>query len=128
MLVVEVDAIHAEALEAAVTGLLHVIGPSVDAGELAVGPADVSKFGRQHDLVAPPAEGTAHELFVSSDAVHIRRVEEVHAERERAVDGGDGLGIVGRAVEFRHSHAAQSNRRYLWAIPSEFSLLHDCSE
>jgi hypothetical protein len=37
---------------------------------------------------------------------------------------GDGFLIVARAVEFRHSHAAQAERRDGQSLGSKFSLFH----
>ena len=54
MLVVQVDMVDAEPLEAHVAGGLHVLGPAVDSQEGAVDPAHVRELGRDRHLVAQP--------------------------------------------------------------------------
>jgi hypothetical protein len=46
------------------------------------------------------------------------------AEIQRSVNGGSGFLVVARAVEFRHSHAAQAERRDGQSLGSQFSLFH----
>src|ERR1035437_7242296 len=60
--------------------LLHILGPSIDAQELPLGPTDISEFGCENHLVAAVANGAPHQFFVFSDAVHIRGVKEIYAE------------------------------------------------
>ena len=88
-----------------------------DVGRAAVDPADGAvrrvahdaALGREHHAVAPAANGASHELLVGEGAVHVRRVEQRHAEVERAVDGGDRLRLVARTVELAHAHAAEAD-------------------
>ncbi len=119
VLVVEVDVVDAEALEAGVAGLANVFGPAVDAEEFAVGAAHVAELGGENDAVAAVADGAADELLVASGAVHVGGVEEVDAGVEGAVDDGDGFGVVGGSVELRHAHAAEAERGDVEAVASE---------
>ena len=108
VLVVEVDVVDAEALQRRVAGLPHVLRSAGDAEELAVLAAHVAELRREHDLVAPARDGPTDEALVGEGAVHVRGVKESNAEVEGALDDGDRLGVVGRAVELAHAHAAES--------------------
>ena len=56
--------------------------------------AHVAELRREHDLVAPARDRAADEPLVRERPVHVGRVEERHAELERAVDRRDRLGVV----------------------------------
>ena len=66
----------------------------------------------------------ADQSLVGVRPVHVGGVEEVAAELERAVDRARRLLLVGRAVERRHAHAAEADRRDLGPVRSERALLH----
>ena len=104
VLIVEVDGLDLEALQARLAAAADVVGPAVDPEEAPVGTAHVAELGRQHDLVAPAREGPAHELLVPADAVHVGGIEEGDAEFDGAMDGRDRFPIVAPAVELRHPH------------------------
>ena len=55
VLVVEIDVVDAEPLEARVAGLPDVVGVAANAEALAVLAADVAELRREHDLVAAAA-------------------------------------------------------------------------
>src|SRR4051795_5939388 len=57
VLVVEVDRLDPEPPEARLTGLAHVVRPSVDPEEGAVRGTYVAELGGDHDLIAPVADG-----------------------------------------------------------------------
>src|ERR1041385_1340251 len=56
VLVVEINHLDAQPLQAAVACLLYVFWTAIHAQELAFGPAHVAELGGQHDLVAPAFE------------------------------------------------------------------------
>ena len=58
-----------------------------------------------------PLIASADQLLVGHRPVQLRGVQEVDPQLQRALDGGDRLALVGRAVEGRHPHAAQAERR-----------------
>jgi len=132
VLVVEVDRVHAEAPQARVACLQDVLRLAVDAGG-AVGLAQVAELGREHDLVAAPPERLAEQLLVVAPAVHVRGVEEVHAEVDRPVDDRDRLRVVALAVRAGHGHAAEADGRDPERAVAERSIVHwalreaDCS-
>jgi alcohol dehydrogenase class IV len=116
VLVVEVDLVHAEALERGLARAAHVLRLAVDADPAAVLPALVAELRRQHDLVAAVGDRAADEQLVGERPVHVGGVQEVHAELDRAVDGGDRLVLVGAPVELGHAHAAEADGRDLQAL------------
>jgi hypothetical protein len=127
MLVVEVDRLDAEPLEAALARRAHVLGLAVDAADGAILAADDAELGGEHYLVTPAADRAPHQLLVRVRPVHVGRVEEVDAQVERAVDGRDGLRLVTRSVELRHAHAAEPDRGDGRAVAAETALLHQRS-
>ena len=122
VLVVEIDRVDLEPLQARFAGLAHVIRLAADTEALAVRPAHIAELRGEHDLVAPIRNGTADEFLVAADAVHVGRVEKGHAELDRAMDRGDGLHLVAAAVELRHAHAAEADGGHLQR--TELTLLH----
>ena len=116
VLVVEIDVVDAEALEAAFDRLPHVVRAAVDPSAPWGRGALDAELGGDHDAVAPALDGAADEFLVGVRAVHVGRVEEGDAELERAVDGGDRLGLVPAGVELAHPHAAQPDGGDLGAI------------
>ena len=66
-------------------------------------------LGREHHPVAPAANRPADQLLVGERAVHVGGVEQRHAEVEGAMDGGDRLRLVARAVELAHPHAPEAD-------------------
>src|SRR5262249_34973187 len=73
---------------------------------------------------AAGAQRLSHELLVRSPAVDVGRVEEVDARIERRGDGGERFGLVRRAVELAHAHAAETHHGKGEAFSSELALFH----
>ena len=125
VLVVEVDVVDAQAPQRGLGGLLDVLGPAVEAaGGGVVGVADDPELRGQHDLVAAVGDGAADELLVGVGAVDVGGVEEGDAELEGAVDGGDRLVVVARAVELGHAHAAEAEGGDGRALEAQGACLH----
>src|SRR4051794_22636703 len=123
VLVVEVDGVHAEALERRLARLAHVAGVAADAEELAVLAAHVAELrGDQRALPAPLAQRAADKPLVGERAVHVGGVEQGHAELERAVDGAHRLALVGGPVELRHPHAPEAERSRFEAVAADAAL------
>ena len=109
MLVVEVDRVDAQTPEAGLAARAHVLGAPVDPTLLGLrGVAHDPELGGDDHGLAAIADGAPDELLVGEGAIDVGRVEERHTEVDRPVDGGDALGLVGRAVELRHAHAAEA--------------------
>ena len=124
MLVVKVNHLDAEAAQTGIARRAHVFGPTVDAEEAPVLAAHVPELRREHHAVAPVAYRAPDEFFVSSDAVHVRRVQKVDAEFQRAMYGRHRLLVVALTVELRHAHAAKAQSRDLQSALAQLSLLH----
>ena len=87
----------------------HVVGLAADAApERVVGIADDAELGGDDDAVAPALDGLADQDLVGVRAVDVGGVEQRDAEIEGAMDRGDAFGLVGRAVELGHAHAAEA--------------------
>lgn len=97
---VDVDPIGLEPLQAALAGL--------DRGTL----AGVVRIDLADDeqLVAPAADRFGNRLLRTALAIHLRRVDQGHAEIDGELDGGDFLGAA-RAV-FAHAPGADSEGRH----------------
>src|SRR5205823_10179013 len=85
VLVIEVDRVDAEPLQADLARLLHVFGAAVDAIG-AAGLAGLAEFGGDDDLVMQPLQGAAEQFFVMAPALPVRAVEMIHAELDRALE------------------------------------------
>jgi hypothetical protein len=109
VLVVEVDVVGAEALQRVLARLLDVLGAPVGGAAARVGGiADDPELRGQHDLVAAIGDRAPDEALVCVRAVDVGGVEEVDAQLDGAMDHGDRLVVVARAVELGHAHAAQA--------------------
>jgi hypothetical protein len=106
MLVVQVDLLDAQALQAGVAGGAHVLRPAVHTEDFTRGPAHDAELGGQHHFAAARAQHLRQQTFVGAAAVHVGGIEKIHSDVERMVQHGEIGGLVGRAVEVRHAHAA----------------------
>src|SRR6185312_1126616 len=77
-----------------------------------------------HHLMPPAFDRLADQPVVMAIAIACRGIEEIHAEIERAADGGDRFRIVGRAVGARHAVAAETDRRDYEIGTAEAVTLH----
>jgi hypothetical protein len=98
--------------------MVRKYGPAVHAEEIFLRVAHVAELGRPHDRGPAAFERAANQPLVLADAIHVRRVENRHAQVERAVEGGDGFLVITRTVKFRHAHAAQPKGGDCQALPS----------
>jgi hypothetical protein len=75
MLLIEIDRVHLEPCEAGLAGLADVLRATTDPGGPTLGIADIAELGGQHDLVAPTADRSTHELLVVAVAVDVGSVK-----------------------------------------------------
>ncbi len=124
VLVVEVDGLHPQPLQAGLAGGDHIIGAAVDA-EAAARRADIAELGGEHRL-GPVAvlQGPAQQFFVGPRAVHVGRVQEVGAGVQRLAQGGDRLVVIDRPVEIGHGHAAEPQGRHCQPVLAQGPRLH----
>ncbi len=107
--VVQVDDVNAQPPQAGVDRLPDVGGVVADRPvRRVVLPALDGELRREGDLVAVRLDEGGEELLVAAEAVHVRGVEQGHAQIERDLQGLAGGGLVGVAVELAHAHAAQA--------------------
>jgi len=109
MLIVEIDHLDAEALEARLARTHDVFRTAVR-DLAAAARAQIAELRRQYDFGAAPLDGLADDLFVVAEAVHVGRVEKGNAPIQRVVNKGYSGLVVARAVGARKGHAAQSAR------------------
>jgi hypothetical protein len=124
VLIIQVDVIQAETLKGTIAALPYVLWPPIDARPAAVRCPHVAELRGQHDLAAPVPDRLAHEDLVLAYAVHVGRVQEIDPQFQRAVDCGDGLGLVAGAVELAHAHAAQAQGRNGQSLSAKTPLFH----
>jgi hypothetical protein len=87
---------------------------------LAVGQPDVAELGGEDVLLPPPPECPPDQFLVGAVLpIGVGGVDEVHADLGGAMQRRDRLVGIGHAVDRRHAHAAECDRRYVEV--SEFS-------
>ncbi len=124
VLVVEIDGLDPEALQALLAGLHDVFGPAVDP-EAAIGGALVAELGGDHRLAAIAIrQGPLQQLLIGAQAVHVGGVQEVRAPIQRFAHRGDGFIFVESAVDRGHGHAAEPQGGNLQPLPAELAHLH----
>jgi hypothetical protein len=119
---VQVDVVDAEAAQRAVDALAHVSRGAVAADRERRGVLDDEADLRgQHRLLAAAGERAAHDLLVGERPVHVRRVDQRHAELECPVDDRDGAVVVAlrAGVGPGHAHAAEADGAGLQAARAE---------
>ena len=81
VLVVQIDVIHAQALEGLLHGITNICRGGIHT-KFAVRPlaGHETKLGGNNDLVSVSFEGLAHENFVLEGAIDFSSVEECHTE------------------------------------------------
>ncbi len=86
MLVIKIDRIDAETLEARVARGADIFGTAVDFTASRIGrrPHD-SELGRDYEFIAPAADYLADQFLVAMRPVRVRGVEEGDAQLERAL-------------------------------------------
>ena len=123
MLVIDVDHVDAQTLQARLAGAQYV-GRAAIHVLLAVGALRLPELGRHHHAIAAPTQRLAEQLLVVPPAVHVGRVEKVDALVERVVDDADRLFVVRVAIDAGHRHQAETDRRNLDAAIAERAHFH----
>src|SRR5258706_12342132 len=101
MLVVEVDRIDAEALQAGVAGGTHIRGASVEAARVRIGlAAHDAKFCGEKNFVSKAANRRANQNLVIAGPVNVRGIEEGDAQFDRAMDLCDRFPLSPLPVKF----------------------------
>ena len=84
-----------------------------------MGPRTLPNLVARNDIAAPVADRPADQLLVLARPVHVGGVEEVHAAIQGVMDDRDRVGIVVRAVEVAHAHAAEPDGRDFGPVAAE---------
>ena len=125
---VEPDGVDAEAAQGRLAGLPQVVRRAVE-GPAAVAGTQVAALGGDQHLggvgavggQGPGDQGLVVADLVGADVVGVGGVDEGDAGVERGVDGGDGAGLLGSALD-RHRHAAESEGADLGV--ADLALVH----
>src|SRR6185295_14267660 len=123
VLVVEVDDVDAQALQARLARLHDVLGLAVHA-LLALRVLGLAELGGDDHALAAALQRLAEQRLVVAPAVHVRGVGEIDALVERVVDDADRLVVAGVAIDARHGHEAQAEGGYLDAALAERARFH----
>jgi hypothetical protein len=125
VLIVEVNVVNSEAAQAGLAGGANVFRLAIYVARGGVvWVANDSELGGEHDLVALAFDRLADQFFVLVRSVDVGGVEEVDAEFEGAVKGGDGFVVVASAVKLGHAHAAESESGNREASMSKMARFH----
>src|SRR5438067_546630 len=125
VLIIEIDDIEIEPAQTSFASLLYIIGLAADAAKLRLGwVAQNSELGCDDDLFAMPSQRAADQLFISVRSIHVRGIEKSDAELERARNCGERFFIIAAAIEVRHAHAAETDRRNARSASPKLSLFH----
>ena len=124
VLIEEVDMVGLEPLERAFHRLADVRRAAVEAGALLAVVEAEAELGGDGHLVAAAGERAAEQLLVLEGAIDLGGVEEGAAEFDGAMQRGDRLGFVRRAVGLAHAHAAEADRRDLQPLAAELARGH----
>jgi hypothetical protein len=110
---VDVDVGGAEPAKRVGEEVLHRGRAQVVADDAPVGSSQEPELHAHHGLLAvASSQRFAQQQLVVAHAVVVAGVEQRDPRVERRLDRGDALGLVGRAVEVGHAHAAERERRY----------------
>ncbi len=123
VLVVQVDRLLAQPLEARLASLRHVFGAAID-GILPALDTDLSELGHQHHAIAAALDRAADQFLVMAPAVHVRGVEMVHAHVDRAADQILRRPVIGIAIDAGERHAAEPDRGDREPAATERTMLH----
>ena len=95
MLVIQIDHVHAQALQAGFARGSNIFRLATDAAQIRIGfVADDSEFGGEKNFVATVADGFADKDFVVAVAVDVGGIQEIDTKFDGAVNRGDGFGVV----------------------------------
>ncbi len=101
---VKIDPVGLEPLQAALAGLDHALLRGVVRQHLA----------DDEQPVAMPGDGAADDLLGGAAAVHLGRVDQIHAEVDAELQGG--LLVGGAAAVLAHMPGAEAEGRHAFAI------------
>src|SRR5262245_59657555 len=111
MLVIAIDHVDAQALQAVRARLSDILRPAIDTFSLAVA-AHLTKFSDKHDLISSALNGASNHFLVMSPAIHVGGIEVVNATVDGLANEILRFSVVGGAIDTRQGHAAQPDRAH----------------
>src|SRR6185312_2656780 len=125
VLVVEIDVVGAEALQAALDGAADLLGAAVDVAAMRTGLlVDIpAELGRDQDLVAHAGKRFADHFLVGPRPIDFGGVEEIHAALDRRAQQLDHLRPVGNGARLAVAHGAKGQCADFEAL-AKFTLFH----
>src|SRR5262245_42937434 len=123
VLVVEIDDIDAEPLEALIARDRHIVWPPVGQSALAAG-AHVAELGGDDRAIAPVMDRTGDQLLVLAVAVDVGRVAEVDAELDARMHRAHALLVVGSAIVTGKAGASHADSGDLQPLSAQLSQFH----
>jgi len=119
---IDVDVVDAEAFEGVGEGGFDGGGAGVKSEPGSAGGALSAEFNGEQDLLALEMEGAGDEHLIVAHTVEVAGIDEVDAGIDGGVNGGEGFGIVRRAVDAAHSHAAEGDGEDIGAGGAELAV------
>src|SRR5262245_48954403 len=86
MLIVQVNDVESEAAQAGLTRGFDIGWGAICTGDTSISSAYHAEFGREDDACPSPLECLTEEFFVAPQAISIGRIQEIHAQVERAMN------------------------------------------
>jgi hypothetical protein len=128
VLIVEIDDVDLEPLEAGIDGVKYVLPVAAHAEELALRAADVAELRGQEHILAAARDRLSDQLLVVAGAVHVGGIDEVAAGIEKVMDHANRLRVTlaARSVELAHAHGAEAERRDAKPLSAELTLNDGC--
>src|SRR5215510_15505413 len=123
VLIVEIDDIDAEPLEALIARDRHIVRAPVGQAALAAG-AHVAELGGDDRAIAPVVDRTGDQLLVLAVAVNVGRVEEVDTKLDGRMDRANALLVVGGAIVACKAGASHADRGDLQPLSAQLSQFH----
>ncbi len=119
---VQIDVVGTEAAEARVARLADVLARRAPVVRARAGRHRALR--REHDRRPPAGHRLAADLLGDRAAVRVRRVDEVAAGVEEAIDQPERLGLVAAPVGHAEGHGAEAEVRDAEAAPAEGADAH----
>src|SRR5258708_26372353 len=107
VLIIQIDHLDAEALQAGLAGSDHVLRPPV--GYFAPAAAEIAELGRHEYLGTAPREGLADNRFILPEPIHIAGVEEPHPTLDSVTNEVYSGPVIAGAVYVGQRHAAEAD-------------------
>src|SRR5262249_42105042 len=124
MLIIKVNHLNAEALEACFAAGAHIFGGASYADEAPVRRSQDAELGCEHVLIAAVFYGAADQFLVSPHAIDVGRVKEGDTKVDGAMDRIDSFRLATWSIELAHAHAAEANGRNLQSRSTKLACLH----